>query len=126
MPPSTRANVPVVDDEAAESSAEQHASRPLLNIDMAVNAAVERQFEQHSAEMIERMLAALDSRGARSTQPVSGSPAAANGTDATNCNQMQSVQSTSSDGAVGTFDANQDSGHSENFLSNAGRRSPQC
>ena len=81
MPPSTRANVPVVDDEAAESSAEQHASRPLLNIDMAVNAAVERQFEQHSAEMIERMLAALDSRGARSTQPVSDTPAATNGTD---------------------------------------------
>ena len=88
MPPSTRANVPAVDDEAAESSAEQHASRPLLNIDMAVNAAVERQFEQHSAEMIERMLAALDSRGARSTQPVSGTSASSH--EWHRCNQLQS------------------------------------
>ena len=65
MPPSTRANVPAVDDEPADGAGEQHASRPMLNIDMAVSAAVERQFELRSSEMVAQMIAALESREAR-------------------------------------------------------------
>ena len=71
-------DVPAVDDEAADGAAEQHASRPMLNIDLAVSAAVERQFEQRSAEMVAQMMAAIESREARSLQSDSGPPAATN------------------------------------------------
>ena len=56
----------------------------MLNIDLAVSAAVERQFEQRSAEMVAQMMAAIEPREARSLQSDSGPPAATNSSDATN------------------------------------------
>ena len=123
MPPSTRANITVDDDAPAAGAAEQVASLQMLNLDTAVNVAVERTFEQHRSEMVAQLLAALDSRDSHAVRRDAAPPAAEQGSNAIGCNQLQSLQSTSSGGPVGTSGENGDSGQLENSLSDATRRS---
>ena len=102
MPPSRRATSAADGEDEPAEQGEQHALQPLLNIDTAVNAAVERALERHQDAMVARMIAAMENVGPRSNRADSDSPAAGNEQNALNGNLDHQDSSVAID-AVGTI-----------------------